>query len=1002
MPNDFGVKDIKAYLAGANLPEELIGELATQYQEACDEAVRRLDEVIRLLTAGFRDEALGLVDQSPPLTELLAKLDFDGKDDWIVALSALGYEHPPVFGLDQISQLEEAYDDRRRLAPLLRKHRLLALGNAPISMRLAVLRLLADADPINLVWAEDIEKFELARMEEIRQEVTAALRKKDLAALARLEEELNGQWRITVPKNIREKVASTTEQLAKNSATAELKEVADQLHECLAAFDTDRGFSIRERWKHLNATAQLGPGDPTFDLANEALLWLADAEHRKEEDRQYEELLQSFEDKISREIELPIIEKFWFQIRRFDREIPKELEQRFVQYRQRVLATQSRKSRLKIAAVVAAITAAGGLLAGYLWYAAQQRELANARTQAKELANARNVAAAEAWLGKQPGWIQNDAQVAATLADLKKIWQEIQDLQAKVKENLKQVGGLLDTNGPLERDVDGLMKNTNDLLVTLTEKVGSEVPEKTEVAAVQARLDAEREKRLKDRTAVFSKQLSGISTRLKTLEEAPFDEALNRGLSEIENELKEMGVARNENKDGKPAVQANVLALIPPLEQRVKTRRKAATDYKESLSRLVEITSQIGQPEAFSRQLLSFANQYPASEWSSDFRTAAAEVELWRAFDAWKALAANPLWEQLESAKASDLAELTGKLKDLASKQPLDAFASKAKEAEELLVTLTTPGTTTVEDARKNLSQRFGSAEYLEQQVLIESETGQWKYLSEKLKDKGDYILYSAYVDSMQEKDAILRGKDARKSELSQWGWAGQRNVALKMLEILRRKDSSSPRDFGLELLKQVSSEYSTLEANPADGESSFPTTTPDPLVQLLMLLRVLDETSELSPMLTKTAREIRKIAGDFELLKNADWMNFKSTETPRLRKEAASMLAQVRELLSKSDEQAAAWTARIKSAGDWGDLGNYQWVGWGRKVGDRYELSTPEADLADQTELFQVVPGPGGKGISLKKAGTYSAGLVSGRPEAGDLKSGQLLLSISKKAGSQ
>lgn len=115
------IRDIQAATANTNLPVEFLIDLAQEYTDACQAANDRLEKVRRLLEEGYRDEAIQIAEQTPVLIELIAQLDFTELPVWNGLLSQHSIEPAPALMIDVASKIDRAYDDLKRLAPLLKR-----------------------------------------------------------------------------------------------------------------------------------------------------------------------------------------------------------------------------------------------------------------------------------------------------------------------------------------------------------------------------------------------------------------------------------------------------------------------------------------------------------------------------------------------------------------------------------------------------------------------------------------------------------------------------------------------------------------------------------------------------------------------------------------------------------------------------------------------------------------------------------------------------------------
>ena len=225
------VDDVRgALLNNADAGDDFLQAAAADYFLAVDEANQRLGACGALLRKGLRSEAIQLCEVEPNLLDVMQTLDFPEGQAWRELLSLRGMAAPSALKRDLAADLNAAYAVEQPLATLLQRHRLLAMGRGPLKLRLEVLRKLADADPENPVWVQDVCTFETERVKELQKEVPQAIFKADRRALAALSAELEkSNWRIR-PNALIQQIAAARSHEARERGLAELQSTAEQLH----------------------------------------------------------------------------------------------------------------------------------------------------------------------------------------------------------------------------------------------------------------------------------------------------------------------------------------------------------------------------------------------------------------------------------------------------------------------------------------------------------------------------------------------------------------------------------------------------------------------------------------------------------------------------------------------------------------------------------------------------------------------------------------------------
>ena len=222
------IENIRTALAySESVPPAKLAGYARRYAEECTKVNTRLQQCLPHLRNGNIAEAVRLAEASPNIAETFNLLHFENRQEWTEICDGLGLDVPPPLAIEVFQELNDAYLQIVPLEPLLKWHRLHALNGSPIRDRLAVLRSLAKADPMNLFWQTDQETFEKARIKELGRDVADALVRKDSLRLQELYRELTAPgWIMAPPAEYRLHIC-----------TAVLEEHADELLRHFSAFD---------------------------------------------------------------------------------------------------------------------------------------------------------------------------------------------------------------------------------------------------------------------------------------------------------------------------------------------------------------------------------------------------------------------------------------------------------------------------------------------------------------------------------------------------------------------------------------------------------------------------------------------------------------------------------------------------------------------------------------------------------------------------------------------
>jgi len=352
------IEDIRTALTNPGLvaPEKL-EEYAQQYAVECAKMNDRLKQCLTPLRSGNIAEAVRLAEMPPNIIEAFNLLDFGGRDEWIDTCDEHGFDLPPPLSEQLFQELNDAYLQTSSLEPLMKWHRFHALNGSPLRYRLAVLRALTKADPMNLALQTDQEIFEKARLEEIGQDIAEALAKKDAIRLQELYCELTDPgWRTAFP-----------EEYCQLICTAVLEKQADELIQHFSTFDYPNAAAVYQTMLNVLSAGRMQKMPVAIERSIRAVVqWLQETESEAENLSNFqeaaEELRESLEDYTPREE----LESLYYALQnaatRSNQVIPQELERYYrnrIDYLDRV--TRNRY-RVVIAIFVGSIILVGVLL----------------------------------------------------------------------------------------------------------------------------------------------------------------------------------------------------------------------------------------------------------------------------------------------------------------------------------------------------------------------------------------------------------------------------------------------------------------------------------------------------------------------------------------------------------------------------------------------------------------------------------------------------------------
>ena len=230
--------------------------------------------------------------------------------------------------LEVAANLNEAYAIEQPLATLLQRHRLLAMSRGPIKLRVETLRGLADADPENPIWDQDLRTFEEERVKELQREVPQAIAKGDAAQLSDLADELErSAWRIDRPEALIQQIAVARSNAVRQQGLNELRRAAQTLHDMHAAFNVEGGRRARAQWEALLANWGRYADPALLAGAAPPLDWLREQDELTEQDSRHEAAVAALEKAVAGRRSADDLHRLHHEAQR-EGQVPAEIERR--------------------------------------------------------------------------------------------------------------------------------------------------------------------------------------------------------------------------------------------------------------------------------------------------------------------------------------------------------------------------------------------------------------------------------------------------------------------------------------------------------------------------------------------------------------------------------------------------------------------------------------------------------------------------------------------------
>lgn len=351
-------------------------QAAHDYVVLVEEVNARLQRCVDLLRRGMRSEAVHQAEIAPPLLDEAAALDFPQLEAWVAYCAERGLGPVPAVDVDAAVELDEAYPRERQLARLLRAHRRLALGRAPLRDRIKVLRRLTQADVENAVWGEDLIEFERARHGQIREEAEAARQKRDLRGLEALDGECRETWLEAPAAGLCDGVHALTMRTRRELAVERMAALIEGIQEAHGAGEEEMLRRLLVQWHKAVSDAGDTGGRPVPGVRS-AIAWLVQRDEQRECEVRFAAASRELEQALDDRAAVVDLERLWATVRKYDLPIAAPLRQRYEARLTEHRIDAARRFRLKVAAVCAVLIVVGGAVAYVVQWQVTARRVAH-------------------------------------------------------------------------------------------------------------------------------------------------------------------------------------------------------------------------------------------------------------------------------------------------------------------------------------------------------------------------------------------------------------------------------------------------------------------------------------------------------------------------------------------------------------------------------------------------------------------------------------------------
>lgn len=930
------------------------------YAAACDEVNDRLRQCGTLLNRGLRSEAIHLGETEPNVLDAVAALDFADRLLLDNAVDRYFMARPPELLLDMAAALNEAYAIEQPIQALLHRHRLLSIGRCPLSMRLETLYALANADPENPAWREDVVTFEIERHKQIHEEAVEAVQRGNLAQLETLDEEVGRpDWRQPPSVKLRELVGRNRQMIAQRQARAALAALEPQLCAAHAAFDVDAGRRIRDEWRDAVLIASMAQDEPLLLHAAPALEWLDAQDEMERREQQQRQALAALEQALDRHAGADELRQRHAAASNLGNGLPAILQQRYAVRLATIESVRRRKMGMLIAAGMAVclgVTCGIGVLVNrqiHMAETAQAAEQLRRYLEQKPVALVEGEKAAAGLQARSPKVYQSDS-VQAQVAELAS-WRKKQDLadarlRTAIAHAREQMAG--DAHDALQTALD----NARDALKSL---VLADPSAETEVAKIDQELGRRQREAQAERNRRFAARLEELAKDLAQLDDATFADA-----TEKFEAIRLIRANLSAAVDGATGVSPSLVAQAGPLRARLEQADADTHRQADVMDAEKRVTAAVGDKAAFKQALLNYGKQFPNSPRKVDFERAVEEADLWDAVGPWNELILASRANQVAALSPKQAGQTLRQVKDFLNSchvlAAADGLQKRIEPIEDIARRVDENGKPVVEPLRMLLGDPLFTqtrcvitskeGRYYPVKPPIEEEVGEKKRLS--------FVCYTGF-DATKTRQRSVPQEDV----VDLLTEAPQVSLARQLAAKLAKVDATNWERVFLEMAD-------TVLATPSSSQVGL-----DPLVKWRLLGDVLKTGAKGSARFQRAMTDVLTIMEGTKVDPYVNWVDPSNDDAPRNRRLAEEELRRIG--LLESGRQALEAELAAAAAGP---NQTYLWIGWLKhQPGGTWQCAANAATLGRLNgDLIVLRREPGMKTASQVSVGSIVGGKVT------------------------
>ena len=963
------VQEIQSRIgASGDADREQMARLAENYTAACEAVNERLSRCARFLRQRNLGEAIRLAEMSPNLLETFAVLDFPARETFERRLADLKIPSGPPLAHDTVRDLDDAYSEEWTRQHSFREFRRVSLARAPLRDRLNVLRTIAaaDSDP---VWREDIETFETARLREIHNEITQAIRRADMETLTVLEREIIApDWTTPPPQQLVSVIRAARLKGRREQVLFQMSAVAESLHEGFSQFDRDTALAARDEWNRFVAELGSAPAD-LVESVQPALRWLAETDCLEKLEKHFASACNDLEEGTEEILNVDELDVLYNRANMLAEQLHVNLSPALVEaYHRRKHILQLRRTRQR-RTIMGAVGLICFLVAcGVVWVIVLRKHEAAVVAAVDGLAQLQHLEKYDTALE----FLANLEKTTPSVAADSRVETVRVELQSAIETERHRCAAFAEALSLAQQTFE---KGSND--VNSIEKLRGDAKtdrEKLAVLELQQRLNERLRDVQREADEQFKSVLQEVMKECERLDpnRLPITSGVSERIDELEVLQSRLKTLR-EDKRVTESLRRQVDPLITRVGQWTTRIQKESAARRQLEDTTRQLTSGMGDPAGFAKTLVAYSEFDSESVLGREFAEVAKELPLWQQIEAWNKFADD--WNGILDAirlsrkdpSAETVASLLARAQAATEEFAWNPACVRVKQMEPFFHSIGQRSVASEEGSVDDLRKLLQVMRDIDAVGVIETTNGEWYYLAaphESMPD-GRYLLKYIHSFNKSTRQGVLPLSEVKRTG-TQTGHLGLTDRLFKAMETLSVTNWRDP------CWQMIDACWSAEDL--------------DPLLKVMILQTTLEVACRGDYCLHEGFRSVRDAmrAADVDVYVN--WLDPKENNTRDARHSATSLLASLPDRNESIRKSAEVYAACLQNT-----LARCEWIGWLQEEGGNWTCVIDECPPGDG-ELCTALPATGQEGLRLQSVGriraatcriyTSNAGLLMrGRP---------------------